>query len=171
MVFRVVFCGVAMAVAAWAGAPVAIPNGDFEKGMEGWTVDKGTASTSPEAVRSGKQGLRIVDNSETEYVRVISESIPATPGATYTLSVWFNQIAGHGVNALLWFADASDDLINPDGDRMMIRPADTDKGWMQRTVTAKAPANAVAMRVHVQSNRIATGATVDFDDFALTKED
>jgi hypothetical protein len=155
-----------------AETDIAVANAGFEEGKKGWTEDKGTAQVLKEAAYKGEAGLRIVDNSEQDYVRVVSDPIKITPGKSYRLECSFNQVAGHGVNSILWFLDKDTEIIPwPDGGRLLIRPSDTSKGWEKMSVEGKAPANAVYAQIHVQSNRIATNTTVDWDEITLKQID
>jgi hypothetical protein len=164
--------GVLPWVTAFAETDIAVPNAGFEEGKKGWTDDKGTSQVLKEAAQTGEGGLRIVDNSEQDYVRVVSDPISITPGKTYRLECSFNQVAGHGVNAILWFLDKDQEIIPwPDGSRLLIRPSDTSKGWEKLSVEGKAPANAAYAQIHIQSNRIATDTTVDWDDVTLKQLD
>lgn len=155
-----------------AETEIAVVNAGFEEGKKGWSDDKGSAQVLKEAAHKGEGGLRIVDNSEQEYVRVTSDPIKITPGKTYRLECTFNQVSGHGVNSILWFLDKDQEIIPlPDGGRHLIRPSDTSKGWEKMSVEGKAPDNAVYARIHIQSNRIATNTTVDWDEFTLKQLD
>jgi hypothetical protein len=155
-----------------AETEMAVTNAGFEEGRKGWTDDKGAAQVLKEAAFQGAAGLRIVDTSAEDYVRVISDPIKVTPGKTYRLECQFNQVAGHGVNAILWFLDQEEEIIPwPDGGRLLIRPSDTSKGWEKLSVDGKAPANAAFAQIHIQSNRIATDTTVDWDEITLKQLD
>lgn len=159
-----------LAASAFANS-LTIVNPGFEDGKKGWTDDKGASTVTKEAAQKGEGGLRVVDTNETDYVRVISDPIPVTPGKTYELECLFNQVSGHGVNAILWFLDKDKEIIPwPDGGRLLIRPSDVSKGWEKMGVKGKAPENAVYAQIHVQSNRIAV-ATVDWDEFTLKQVD
>jgi len=122
----------------FAEAEIAVPNAGFEEGKKGWTDDKGDTAVVKEAVNTGEGGLRIVDNSDQDYVRVISSPVKITPGKTYRLDCIFNQVSGHGVNSILWFLDKDEEIIPwPDGSRLLIRPSDTSKGWEKMSVEGK----------------------------------
>lgn len=155
----------------FAETDVPIINNGFEEGKKAWTDDKGTSQVSKEAANKGEGGLRVVDTSDTEFSRVISEPIKITPGKTYRLDCMVNQVSGHGINAILWFLDKDQEIVPwPDGGRLLIRAADGAVGWEKLGVEGTAPENAVYAQVHVQSNRIAV-ATVDFDEFTLKQLD
>lgn len=170
---KIVFIAGLLSLASlFAETEIAVPNAGFEAGKKGWTDDKGSTQVSKEAANKGGAGLRVVDNSAQDYVRVVSGSIKITPEKTYRLECMFNQVAGHGVNAILWFLDKNNEIIPwPDGGRLLIRPSDTSKGWEKMSVEGKAPANAVYAQIHIQSNRIATNTTVDWDEFTLKQLD
>jgi hypothetical protein len=168
----VLLAGVLPLTSLLAEKEIAVANPGFEQGKKNWTDDKGTSQVLKEAAQTGDAGLRIVDNSEQDYVRVISDPIPITPGKTYRLEASFNQVAGHGVNAILWFLDKDEKIIPwPDGGRLLIRPSDTSKGWERMGVDGRAPDNAAFAQIHIQSNRIATDTVVDWDDFTLKQLD
>ena len=164
--------GVLPLASLFAETEIAIANAGFEAGKKGWTDDKGSTQVLKEAANKGEAGLRVVDNSDQDYVRVVSDPIQITPGKTYRLECTFNQVSGHGVNSILWFLDKDNEIIPwPDGGRLLIRPSDTSKGWEKMSVEGTAPANAVAAQIHIQSNRIATNTTVDWDEFTLKQLD
>ncbi len=155
----------------FAEAEVPIINGGFEEGKKAWTDDKGTTQVTKEAANKGEGGLRVLDASETDYIRVVSEPVKINPEKTYRLDCMVNQVSGHGANAILWFLDKDQEIIPwPDGGRLLIRPADGVTGWEKLSVEGRAPANAAYAQVHVQSNRIAI-ATVDWDEFTLKQLD
>ena len=160
-----------LSASALQAGPVPVQNPGFENGKTGWTDDKSNSQVTAEAANKGGGGLRVVDLNEVDYVRVVSDPIPVSPGKTYKLECMVNQVSGHGVNAILWFLDKDGEIIPwPDGSRLLIRPADGVKGWEKLSVTGIAPAGSVSAQIHVQSNRIAI-ATVDFDEFQLQQVD
>jgi len=168
----VLLAGLIPLASLFAETEIAVANAGFEEGKKGWTDDKGTTQVLKEAANKGEGGLRIVDNSDQDYVRVVSDPIKIVPGKTYRLECMFNQVSGHGVNSILWFLDKDQEIIAlPDGGRHLIRPSDTSKGWEKMSVEGKAPENAVYAQIHVQSNRIATDTTVDWDEFTLKQLD
>lgn len=155
-----------------AGTVLPLVNPSFEDGKKGWTDDKGSSQVVAEAAHSGEKGLRIHDEDAENYVRVISGAVPVIPGQRYQLHFFARQVSGHGVNAILWFLDDEDNLIQAtDGTRLLAGPPENDNTeWQEFTITGVAPKNAVTAQVYVQSNRVAIGV-VDFDDFRLEQID
>lgn len=149
-----------------------LTNPAFEEGKAGWTDDKGSSQVVAEAAHTGKNGLRVNDPDAENYVRVISEAVPVTPGKTYKLHFFARQVSGHGVNGVLWFLDDEGELIKAeDGSRFWVGPPEDDNTeWQEFSVSGLAPENAVSAQVYVQSNRVAIGV-IDFDDFRLEQID
>jgi hypothetical protein len=85
------------------------------------------------------------------------------PGRTYTVSVWAKGLhtTGSDYLSIVWF-DATDNSFSQDDSPHF--PNGT-YDWQQRTLTARAPSQATAMEIHLNS-RGNTG-TVWFDDVSL----
>jgi hypothetical protein len=155
----------------FAAEIIAIKNPGFEDGLNAWTLDKGQESDvgpTKEAAKTGETGLRVSDQSETEYIRLIAQNVRVEAGKTYKLRFFVNQRTGSGANVHFWFLDSYEEPIEPR--TVLGPPAETVPGWKEYESVIKAPENASYAEIHIQSNRAAVGVT-DFDDFVFEQLD
>ncbi len=155
----------------FASENIAIKNPGFEDGLNAWTLNKGLesdVSVTKEAANTGEGGVRISDQSATEYIRLIAQNVRVEAGKTYKLRFFVNQRSGNSANVHFWFLDSYEEQIEPRS--IMGPPEETAPGWKEYEIVVKAPENASYAEIHIQSNRTAIGVT-DFDDFVFEKLD
>ncbi|EIQ01460.1 Heparinase II/III-like protein [Opitutaceae bacterium TAV1] len=158
--------------ASCAGLP--FPNSGFEEGAARWTIpaaDKGMSRVAPEAARTGKLGLLVVDADTKAGSSARSDFLPAKAGETYRLDFHARVVEGGGIAVYLQFYDAGRKLIRPDsssGDRELLRVIPPGaKDWAALTLAGTAPAGTAFAAVWVHSfsgNRV----TAHFDDFSVS---
>jgi hypothetical protein len=87
----------------------------------------------------------------------------AIPGREYSISVWAKGLQATGSNylSIVWF-DAADHLLSQNDSPCF--PQGT-YGWQQRTLMARAPAQATGMEIHLNSQ--GNTGTVWFDDVSF----
>jgi hypothetical protein len=154
-----------------AAEVIAIKNPGFEDGLNAWTLNKGqesNVSLTKEGSNTGEAGLRISDQSETDYIRLVAQNVRVEAGKTYKLRFFVNQRTGSSANVHFWFLDSYEEPIEP---RTIAGPPfETAPGWKEYEIVMKAPADASYAEIHIQSNRLGVGVT-DFDDFVLEQLD
>ncbi|EIP97732.1 Heparinase II/III-like protein [Opitutaceae bacterium TAV1] len=154
-----------------AAQPLDFPNPGFEEGTDGfarWTApaaDKGMSTTSAEAARTGKLGLKVNDRSGSSGSSLYSTRMPVRPGRGYELSFSGRIVEGGGIGVYLQFFDTAGKLITP-GDRFVISLRDPAGTWAQHTLPALTPEKSATAAVWVHSYNQAT-VTAHFDDFSL----
>lgn len=163
-----------MMTALWcrgAGAQTApgpaslLPNGDFESGLEGWSVQEKApmSQLAAEAARGGKRGLRVKDEDAVLGSSALSQRVSVTPGQAYRLNFWARCDSNGTTGVYLWFYGADRRMMSGyQPNRQLKQSAD----WVEYTLLGRAPEGAtqVAVWVHTYST---PKANVDFDDFAL----
>jgi hypothetical protein len=150
-------------------ANVALPDPGFEEGDAHWhTADKGMSKIVPEAARSGKLGLRVVDTSDRNGSDCHSDPLPATPGKTYALFFWARALANVGsVGVYLQFFDAAGHNLNTsdrNNENILVTPEGPAE-WKALTLYGKAPQGAATLAVWIHAFDSAQGQA-DLDDFS-----
>ncbi|MDR1279349.1 MAG: heparinase II/III family protein [Opitutaceae bacterium] len=179
----VVTCGLSGLVTTTAASaparstPTALPfpNPGFEDGAARWTIpaaDKSMSQVAPEAARTGKLGLLVVDDDTKAGSSARSDFFPAKAGETYRLDFHARLIRSNGIAVYLQFYDASRKRIVPasptGGGKELLRvipPAAKD--WTALTLAGTAPAGTAFAAAWVHSfggNRV----TAHFDDFSIS---
>ena len=152
-----------------AGEPLALENPGFENQLDSWTAhaDGGKSKVIAEAAHSGKLGLRVTDESETDGCMIQSSKFACVAGKTYEAKFWSRFIAGEGAAVYLKFFDDSNKQLATNS--LTPVPADTS-AWKEFSVKAVAPETASKVMIWIHTINAAK-ATVDFDDFSLTMTD
>jgi hypothetical protein len=156
-------------------APVELKlvNGGFEQGLTGWDAkgDAGMSVLSADAARTGKQGVRVTDDSDTRGSSLMSTPLPAKPGVTYTLTFAGRQVeGGHGYATYLQFLDADGKLLTRQADKNEIITSVRGEQWKTYTLEGKAPENAARVRVWLHTSSSGKGLKIDLDDFKIVEE-
>lgn len=140
-----------------------LKNGSFEMVPEipGWHSNNPAISyPSSEIVRSGAYSMMVRDVSTDGGGQLVSDSVPAVPGTSYTATVYVSGTA----DSQLWlrFTNTNGEVIS-----QSYRSATPVEGsWQVITVTAQAPASAVQMFLVLATTKSALGTTY-FDDAEL----
>jgi hypothetical protein len=151
------------------GKPVAVPNLDFEKGLDGWKNSKSGASMVS-VLESGKKGkgVRVDDGDTTLNARLTSDKGPAEGGKTYEVTF---DARSHGpekgCGGFLVFYSKDGTRLEPDhtsGHHKDVTPEAKD--WSEFKLNAKAPADAAFVGVEIRSNKKSL-VKVDFDNFRV----
>jgi peptidoglycan/xylan/chitin deacetylase (PgdA/CDA1 family) len=129
-----------------------LPNPGFEEELAGWTVGEKNAPMSTVeagAARSGKLGLRILDEDAALGSSVESAPLPVTAGQSYRLRFFAKTTAAeNGCAVNLWFRDSTGQRI-PDPAPVIITPEATD--WTEFSGDIVAPADATEVTVWIHS--------------------
>ncbi|MEN6404420.1 MAG: hypothetical protein ABFD94_20930, partial [Armatimonadia bacterium] len=168
------FAGAALWAQAGAASetqqPNLLANPGFEAGEEGWerrTPDSAerTLSITPEALRSGKAGARIVNHAKTDsrWRQGSGRTLAAEPGAVMRLSGWIRTDLGpDGYAALRLYAmDEKGEITAQPTSRPVVGKSD----WTRSNVNLTVPANTKYLMAYLEL----PGAigTADFDDLEL----
>ncbi len=161
-------CLLGCASAAFASEAVIPANGGFENSLESWRYGDAMSQAVPDAARTGKLGLRVIDNDKVKGSSLFSSSYPVNPGQTVTLSFHARSDSSF-IAVYLWPRNAAgrlvkDPAIRGDGVRQVAIKKSED--WRHYTVSATIPDGAESISIWVHSWSSSTG-TADFDDFIL----
>ncbi|MFA6285941.1 MAG: polysaccharide deacetylase [Opitutaceae bacterium] len=153
-----------------AAAQAALPNAGFEDGLAGWVAKDAMATASPEAARTGKQGLRITDADAKRGSDLTSAKLPVEAGQALTLT-FSAKSQGDFLGVYLWFYDAAGRPVKDEAKKYSggLPSVGVKKGageWTPYSLKAVVPEGAVAVAVWVHSWGSAMG-TADLDDFDI----
>jgi hypothetical protein len=159
-------------VAVFAETQIDLSNGGFEGPAGGWSAsDKGMSRIVPEAARTGKLGLRVVDESDKAGSSCRSPAVKVSAGKTYALRFWTRAVDGvGGVGVYMQFFDAKGKGLNtPQRHNELITTVPKDaRKWRQLAVYGKAPDGAATLTAWVHSFNGSKGKA-DFDDFSFAE--
>ena len=154
-------------------------NGAFENWTDNlpdnWTLTESVSRTNPRGgiARSGYAAKHVGDGGTKDLGQLISG---ITPGATYTLTIWYTFTSNDETHASIWcywkndeanLSDNANELRGPnDGylDYVDYYGAETFHDWKEYTVEVIAPASANSFYFEVQTH---IDAEVYYDDFSF----
>lgn len=115
---------VAVAILLAAGVSTAaqeeiipIPNGDFEKGLEGWRIEESNEAMSSlvtEKAASGKHSLKVHDKHKVHGSNVFSPMVPLSGAGDYELRGMVYPVSGGGMGMYIHLLDKNKERIDPD---------------------------------------------------------
>jgi peptidoglycan/xylan/chitin deacetylase (PgdA/CDA1 family) len=145
-----------------------LPNPGFEDGTTAWQVGEGDSLVTAEAARTGKMGLRIInDGTKAKGSNATSPTFPVTEGQQINLSFWARSDA-KGAGIYLMFLSEQGRMVQaPKGTPTAMNLKFDDMQWHQYTLTTSAPAGAQAVKIWAHTWSTAK-VTVDMDDFELS---
>jgi hypothetical protein len=171
----IISCLVVLGAAPTTQETNLLPNGGFEKGMDGWTLgnDYNMSRLSPEAAHSGTRGLRVKDENAEQGSSLSSQKFITAPGKAYMVKFYARRIAEGSVNVYIRFFDKAGKSLNTqqqnNQNSTSIKKGEQGEMWQQYiSDPAIAPENAATVVVYIHSANAQTGA-VDFDDFVFTE--
>lgn len=146
-------------------------------GLENWDTDtKPTGWTKAESITKSTEkhsGTYSAFRNAGSGTKDLSQTITGiTPGASYTVSLWYKVAAGDGTDARIWSfwkngsTNLSDHATELRGGSSTGYLDNNGGVWTQYTVTLTAPANADSFYFEVRSY---SGAQVYWDDLSLVK--
>ncbi|WP_309396786.1 carbohydrate binding domain-containing protein [Cerasicoccus maritimus] len=144
-----------------------LENGGFEDGLAHWHSRDEMSSAVAEAARTGKLGLRVVDEDEGLGSSLNSSEIFVNEGDVVEVSFYANTDDTF-LGVYLWPVDVDGRLIKASerGDLVSVRIEPT-AGWEQFTFQQTMPEGVSAVSIWVHSWSSATG-TASLDDFKIT---
>jgi hypothetical protein len=140
-----------------------ISNPGFELELTDWAArsDRGMSATTEEAARSGKVGLRVIDEDAGSGSSLFSLPVEVTPGTKYELSAWARGVSGTGgVGLYLRFVNEQEKPIKKE--KAAVMPAES-KEWKRYSVSDTAPEEAVLAQIWIHSFAKDT-PVLDIDD-------
>ncbi|MBP5319678.1 MAG: carbohydrate binding domain-containing protein, partial [Kiritimatiellae bacterium] len=148
-----------------------LKNGGFEEGFAAWRANDGGMSVCvPEAARSGKQGLRVVDRSGATGSSCRSAQIPVTPGTYYRIdyAARSRRAPDPGIAIYAKFQDGKGQDVDrgTDTELLDVVPVERAEVWTPCASCWKAPGNARYLTVWIHSFSTSL-ADIDLDDFAV----
>lgn len=147
-----------------------LSNPGFEERDTAWRVGEGGSLVTTEAARTGKYGVRIInDRTKAKGSNASSARFPVTEGQQIALNFWARSDAkGAGVY-LMYFGENGRMVQDPGvrGGLPVVGIAYDDVEWHEYSLAAAAPA--VAHTVMIWCHTYSTAeVVVDLDDFVLT---
>ena len=152
-------------------ATAALPNGDFEQGLQAWVVRDVMSKAVPEAAREGKLGLRVTDDDPATGSSAMSAKLPVKSGQAIGATFWARSDSAFS-GVYLWFFDGKGKVVkdpahkNSDG-FASVQIKQSDSAWREYTLSATAPNEAASVAIWIHTYSTPTGI-VDFDDFTLS---
>lgn len=161
--FTMLLCGALAAETA-----LQFPNAGFEEKAPAWKLNQ-LCRIIPEAAHTGKFGLRIEDDLDTDGASVFAPRIDVAGGTDIVVRFWARSIAnGQKTGIYLRFVDAKGKSLNGQklGNDNITYVASGATAWREHIAIAKAPANAtqLALWIHSVNNAF---SKADIDDFSI----
>ena len=161
--FAMLLCG-----ALTAETALQFPNAGFEEKAPAWKLNQ-LCRIIPEAAHTGKFGLRIEDDLDTDGASVFAPRIDVAGGTDIVVRFWARSIAnGQKTGIYLRFVDAKGKSLNGQklGNDNITYIASGATAWREHIAVAKAPANAtqLALWIHSVNNAF---SKADIDDFSI----
>ncbi|MBQ9445508.1 MAG: hypothetical protein IJU61_02865, partial [Victivallales bacterium] len=161
--FTMLLCGALAAETA-----LQFPNAGFEEKAPAWKLNQ-LCRIIPEAAHTGKFGLRIEDDLDTDGASVFAPRIDVAGGTDIVVRFWARSIAnGQKTGIYLRFVDAKGKSLNGQklGNDNITYVASGATAWREHIAVAKAPANAtqLALWIHSVNNAF---SKADIDDFSI----
>lgn len=147
-----------------------LPNPGFEDGATAWQVGEGDSVVTPEAARTGQQGLRISnDRTKAKGSNASSATFAVKAGQQLTLTFWA-RANDKGAGVYLMYVSDKGRMVNDPatkGGLPMTPMKYDDKEWHEYTIQATVPA--IAQGVRIWAHTFSTSqCVIDLDDFQLT---
>lgn len=152
----------------WIMERTLLPNGAFEKGLEGWNNSGDLALAVSDEAFFGTHSLHLRDESPEQMIQYFSDYLPAKPGQDYLLSASALVKSASGPRnrafrvSVQFFAD---DKYLPGCERGLHWNQAGDD-WQTMTVRATAPAEANRLRATIVSYKENVGEAL-LDDVAI----
>jgi len=154
---------------AWGQQPVnLIPNGGFEREVEGWVLDEGTRQFSRLSVeRNDQRGGKVLrlENTSAEGRVAVYQTIPLEPGKTYRLTGFCrSERLQESAGVAFYCFDAAGKLFK----RVWVHhiPSWGTYGWKEFQGDFRPPADTAAVQLRLI---VYKRGTVLFDDLALAE--
>ena len=146
-----------------------LPNAGFEEKAPAWKLNQ-YCRIIPEAAHTGKCGLRIEDDVDTDGASALAPRIDVTAGTTIVVRFWARSItSGSNTGIYIRFVDANGKGLNSSklkNDNIThIMGSATE--WREHIAIAKAPANAAQLALWIHSIN-GSFAKADIDDFSVS---
>ena len=109
---------------------IPIPNGDFEQGLQGWTIpaNEGMSALASDQKASGKHSLKIVDRHGKNGSNVTGPRVAVSGGGYYQLRGKIFAVSGDGLGMYIRVYDKDGKAFSP-GDRYVFGLGGKDKEW------------------------------------------
>nr|CAA9213287.1 hypothetical protein AVDCRST_MAG63-86 [uncultured Armatimonadetes bacterium] len=135
------------------GTPLVLPNGDFEKGGQGWTITPGETMTtfSAERARSGKTALRVADGDDKQGSSATGPRVPVPGAGAYRLHAQAFPVSGSGLGVYVRVLDRDGKLIGSQDDHQRAAPAAPVGQWVPFMLDVYTPDEAAFLEVWVHS--------------------
>jgi hypothetical protein len=144
-----------------------IPNGSFEDGSNGWTLDSAFAVTTGDHF-TGTHALEFLGSAGGFHAAPMDTWQAVLPGDTITARCQVQQGASSkgqvGANITIYFVDAAFNPVNPAAWPSGNVVNDASSGaWLPSTVSAVVPAGVAYAKVAIHANRVANNKPLWID--------
>ena len=142
-ILAMLLCGALVAETA-----LQFPNAGFEEKAPAWKLNQ-LCRIIPEAAHTGKFGLRIEDDLDTDGASASAPRINVVGGTDIVVRFWARSIAnGHKTGIYLRFVDANGKSLNGQklGNDNITYVASGATAWREHIAIAKAPDNATGYK-------------------------
>ena len=141
-------------------------NGDFESGLDRWTVAGGTPTVSAEEVHGGKAALRLERKNAGDATQSVYQGgIAIEAGENYLLDYYQKITGGAQIFVKLYQFDAAGTIVANTNYNITYSAVDT--AWKRQTIRFQAVENAAALRIDIYNNALV--GIGYFDDMVLQK--
>ncbi len=130
--------------------PIAIPNGGFEDGPQGWTFgpEGGMGEISTAQAAAGQHSLKVTDRDGKKGSDISSERLSIPGRGVYILHGQYFAVSGGGLGMYIKFFDAQGQALPPDYSTGL---QGSDPGWQDFSLTAYGPENAATLQLWLHS--------------------
>ena len=145
-----------------------LPTAGFEEKTPPWKLNQ-FCRIIPEAAHTGKLGLRIEDDSDTDGASAFAPRIDVAAGTTIVVRFWARSItSGSNTGIYIRFVDANGKSLNGQklGNDNITHIIANATEWREHVAVAKAPDNATQLALWIHSIN-GSFAKADIDDFSV----
>ncbi|MDH7569271.1 MAG: glycosyl hydrolase family 28-related protein, partial [Armatimonadota bacterium] len=149
-------------------------NGDFEQGLRAWVIPEGEGMTSlsQEQAASGRNSLKIVDQSDTRGSDARAARVPINGAGVFELQGKVYPVSGSGLGIYVRVLDQHGNIIGQGDDYHLGAPSEPRAQWIPWRLTLYTPDEARFLEVWVHSymSAIVTAYLDDLKLFSLGTE-
>jgi hypothetical protein len=165
--WNLLFAVISSTCLATENTPIPLENAGFEQNLEGWTLQRGTASTTSEAAHEGSSGLRITAS---ENATLSYPPIPIDGLKKYRFSIWVRGLQNSHASVMLSFGDGSQKAMDIENANDFKKAITQGKDWKQISMEITPPESASTLnfRLGVWPKKDApTPDVIDVDGLSL----
>ena len=157
-------------VSLWAWTQMDLKDGGFEETPSAWRSHNPLGSIVKEAARTGRYGLRILDEDPVIGSEVLSNCFPVTPGKTYVTRFWTrSQVVNVNTGMYVIYVTQNGKRINTEanGNQLIYSMVGTTQ-WRENIFVTVAPEEARSVYLWIHSYTSSFGR-IDIDDIEFAE--